>query len=330
MNRKYYKRFQIITPYFLFLFIIFNHVTTHATDEHEHHKHQLSHHHNRLDNPYADQNLQDLYDMMAKMKFRGSVTIVNNLLKPVAISFKIRDDQEHDPFSFVTAIRTSIEDRVEDLADIIEGLFKGHKDKGHAPESKKGTIAPHHMLAANDFNPDVYMIAIKDGTAAINLMCITKTELKLSIEARETQKALFPLPLREFDFHPHLFQNIDDLPAWIQKRGHEVKPFGPKYPPEPNQSDDKFRKDFDSHLNFMNMLAAPGEGIKDATEIYKKRAELFAQHSLIAHLERPLSEFKGQKPKIPLITHTIFLTTPTILKKCLNGTSSGCSKRQPF
>jgi len=245
----------------------------------------------------------DIDDLMEKVHFQGTVFVINNTSKKACIELA------HDSAAGGKKKRPWI---VEVIGGFFEDVFSKTKDKKMPASSRSGMnpgmawIPSKHMTVINDYSPIGNKIKLMTNkNMFLNVTSVADDCAILSID--NEQSIAYPRPAQVFNFVPTLFEPIAMLPDWVRNNANKIIKLCPQYPPNDQMCSLDFKKEFDNHIITIAYIIGPQEGIKDIGELYEKRAELYKLYNFNAFpREAPLLGV----PRIPLITHTIWLTNP--------------------
>ncbi len=245
----------------------------------------------------------DIDDLMEKTHFQGTVFIVNNTKKKACIELvhdATVDGRKKRPWF------------VEVIGGFFDDIFSRSKNQKGPASSRSGMnpgmawIPSKEMTVIKDYSPNGNKIKlITNKKCFLNLTSIAHDVTVLSID--DVQMLVYPRPAQTFNFVPTLFEPIAELPDWVRNNADKIIKLCPQYPPNDDMSSIDFRKEFDNHIITIAYLIGPQEGIKDVRELYEKRAELYNLYNFNI-FPRQLPALGA--PRIPLITHTIWLTNP--------------------
>lgn len=269
----------------------------------------------------------DLNDLMEKIQFSGPLRITNETKKKVTLTIRPRgqvdNHHDHSLLAIITHPIQSIEDAVEDVVEGIESLI-------HAVPTKEIILKKGEHLV---FNLDsLHEILGIQKSAYFNISSLNPFSLTIN----NAQRLIFPQTLEyftgDFNFIPHAF-----FPPSLSGSNHEwVKektfaPFHPQdndefgchphYDPAPGHESAEtiFKKQYDCHLIYLTQVQCVQESILPADLLFKQRQRLYEDNNfntiLSAHESEHSSRFAifghiHDEPRIPLITHRIWLTNP--------------------
>ena len=253
-------------------------------------------------------NEEDLRQMMQKMQFHGTVIIQNKSSKEATVKLLHEEQSQHTP-SLVLCMG-GIFNKLEDFFQSLdptksdsERLFDGDN------QPRKFSMKPNSSITIHHYSPTGNRIKLSKklfwNEVFLNVTDASPKAMLLSIE--NAAEAIFPRALPPFSFIPTCFSPIREMPEWAQQNPGKIIKLCPQYPPREDMSSAEFRQEFDSHLRTLAYIICPQEGISDIARLYEKRRQLFENAPIPQTIT--LKEL-SPKTKIPLITHTIWLTNP--------------------
>lgn len=236
----------------------------------------------------------DIFDMMQKTNFFGPVEVTNSTDGEVCLEVLERLDGK-------LPRKPTILDGPKDNSII---RFTDTVSETKAVEKSipsGGSLLLKNVSARNNR----IRFKSKDGCplVCLNFTSIDAKSCKLSLDS--VQRVVFPLPCAQFNFMPKRFQSLELLAAWAQKDLAQFDSY--ENITDPAQVT-KFQKDFDNALIYVASTMTYHEKLGDSKAIFKRRQELFDLYNpslLLGGLQLPL---KASDVRIPLITHTIWLT----------------------
>jgi|GEM_PF-3591415 len=242
---------------------------------------------------------RDIYDMMKKMNFDGTVFIVNKLSTWSCVEIVGKTTQKDDP-----TILDAFSETLQTLEEIAGVTQKPGRSLINSRVAIDGTVViqnfkPHRNNFLHVNTPRKAFLNIQEASSDLFILTINSV-----------QYPVFPRPVARFNFMPQMFEPIRDLPEWVQEDPSKIIALCPQYPKKDHMTSAEFKREFDRHLITMAYIIAPQEGIQDVTDIYMKRAMLYEQFNFNTRLFDQAPNLKKVLPRIPFITHKFWLTNP--------------------